>query len=137
MAVLHEPGESLKEKALKALEANHDTPSAPPKGANAATYGDEVEQRMRAIRMVRDLEPKRACQADMVRSLTRQLMDTPGDSIHYSDMLEKLRQAHDDWLHLEQKLWAANYIIRSTQWLVDLLADPGTEAAKEAGSSLS
>lgn len=86
---------------------------------------DDVELRLHAIRLVRDLGPKRACFAERVRDLSLSLVETSGDSIHYRGVLEKLREAHDEWLRLEEKLWAANYIIKSTQWLIDALSDPG------------
>lgn len=95
--------------------------------------GDEVELRLQAIRLVRDLGPKRSCFAERVRDLSLSLVETSGDSIHYRAALEKLHEAHEEWLRLEEKLWAATYIIRSTQWLVDLLADPSERTGEATG----
>ncbi len=126
MAALPEPNESLKEKALKALEANWEAPPAPARPAPASGgYAEEVELRLLAIRTVRDLEPKRSCQSELFRILTRRLLDTPSDSIHYEELLQQLRVAHAELRRLEQELWKANHKIRATQWLVELLDDPG------------
>lgn len=133
MAALQESNDSLKERARRVLMDNPE----PPAHANPSLAGhaDEVELRLRAIRLVRDLEPKRACYNERVRDLSLSLVETSGDSIHYKALLEKLREAHEEWLRLEEKLLAANYVIRSTQWLVDLLADPGSAAVKEVAAA--
>lgn len=135
MAAAQEHSESLRERARRALLDNPDPEyTAPAPGAQAGVTStgtaessgttDQIDLRLKAIRLVRDLEPRRACYAERVRDLSRTLMQLPGDSVHYRNVLEKLREAHGEWMALEERLWAANYIIRSTQWLVDLLADP-------------
>lgn len=83
-----------------------------------------IASRLRAIAMVRELEPRRACYADRVRELSRSLTHLPEHSVHFRTVLDRLREAHGEWQVLEEQLQAAQYIIRSTQWLVDLLADP-------------
>jgi hypothetical protein len=126
MAAVQEAPESLKERARRVLLDNSE-PGAGPGPApvtEASRYTELIDLRLRAIRLVRDMEPKRACFSERVRSLSQNLVEVPGDSIHYRSVLEKLREAHQEWLGLEEMLWAANYMIRSTQWLVDLLADP-------------
>jgi hypothetical protein len=153
MAAAPEPQESLRERARRALLDNPDpaslppAPPAPPARVAAAGLGagnepggtsdpaihpgDQIQERLSAIRLVRELEPKRACYADRVRDLSRTLTQLSGDSVHYGAVVDKLREAHAEWLQLEERLWAAHYIIRSTQWLVDLLTDPAE--GKEAG----
>lgn len=149
MASAQEAQESLRERARRALMDNpdHEPPTSPPPlavppsraEARAEWEGDpgsaaeQIDLRLRAIRMVREHEPRRACYAERVKDLSQSLLHLPGDSIHYRSVLEKLQEAHGEWLALEEKLWAATYIIRSTQWLVDLLADPATgrEGASE------
>ena len=136
--------ESLRERARRALldnpEQEHSAvpPAAQPVAqaspAEADGPSDQIELRLRAIRLVRDQEPKRACYAERVRDLSRALMQLPGDSVHYRAVLEKLQEAHAEWLALEEKLWAANYTIRSTQWLVDLLADPTADMERGASA---
>jgi len=130
MSALTEANESLKERARRVLMDNPEPPAhaAPDTGS----YAEQVELRLRAIRLMRDMEPKRACYGERVRDLSRSLAETAGDSIHYRSLLEKLREAHEEWLRLEERLWAANYIIRSTQWLVDLLADPALALTGDA-----
>jgi hypothetical protein len=130
MTTLHEAPETLKERARRALLAN----SMPPERAqlppdlevpvNGEEIVEQVDLRLRAIRLVRDLEPKRARCADRVRELSRSLGVTPGDSIHYRSLLDRLGESHEDWLELEERLWSAHYVIRSTQWVVDLLTCP-------------
>lgn len=123
MAAAQEAHESLKERARRALLDNSEP--QPQGGPEVAGYGDLIELRLRAIRLVRDMGPKLACYGERVRHLSRSLVEISGDSVHYRSMLDRLREAHEEWLRLEEKLWAANYVIRSTQWLVELLADPG------------
>ncbi len=135
MSALPEVTDSLKERARRVLLDNPEPPAhaAPDTGG----YADQVELRLRAIRLVRDMEPKRTCYGERVRDLSRSLVETSGDSIHYRALLDKLREAHEEWLRLEERLWAASYIIRSTQWLVDLLADPtlGVSPTEQAAAA--
>ncbi|HYG60376.1 MAG TPA: hypothetical protein VD902_20080 [Symbiobacteriaceae bacterium] len=137
MAAAQDAQDSLRERARRVLMDNHPEqepaahaparPEAEPSGT-----GEQIALRLQAIRLVRELEPKRACYADRVRDLSRTLMQLSGDSVHYRTVLQKLQEAHEEWQDLEEKMWAANYILRSTEWLVQLLADP-TEQGKEAG----
>jgi hypothetical protein len=130
VTTLHDAPDSLKERARRALLANEmPTESVQPVHApditiNCAEIAEQVDLRLRAIRMVRDLEPKRVGCADRVRELSLSLGITPGDSIHYRSLLDKLGETHEDWLELEERLWSAHYLIRSTQWIVDLLTCP-------------
>jgi hypothetical protein len=137
MAAVPDPQESLRERARRALLDNPDpaaqVAAVPAAGGDAAANGELIQERLKAIRLVRELEPKRSCFADRVRDLSRTLTQLPGDSVHYRAVLDKLRDAHAEWLALEERLWAAHYVIRSTQWLVDLLANP-LEEGKEPGS---
>ena len=142
MAAAQEAHESLRERARRVLMDNpeHETlaavtaPTRPEATTEPEATGtaDEIGERLQAIRLVRELEPKRACYADRVRDLSRTLLQLPGDSVHYRTVLQRLQEAHEEWQTLEEKIWAANYIIRSTQWLVELLADPGIHG-KEGG----
>lgn len=148
MAAAQEAHDSLRERARRALLDNPDpgeftapahafTPAAAPANAGATGYMELIDVRLRAIRLVRELEPKRACFADMVRTLTQSLVDLPGDSVHYRAALEKLREAHAEWRDLEEALWGAQHEIRATQWLVDLLSEPehsGSPGAREAAA---
>lgn len=122
--------DSLKERARRVLMDNPDPAAHPPAGP--AFHADEIELRLKAIRTVRELEPKRVCMSERVRDLSISLVETPGDSIHYKTLLEKLKEAHEELQRLEERLWAANHVIRSTQWLIDLLADPSHLPAEAA-----
>jgi len=126
MTTVHEAPESLKERAQRALLANEIARTSQPLAVSVNTMdiNEQVELRLRAIRVVRDLEPKRARCAERVRELSVSLGITPGDSIHYRSLLDRLGESHEDWLELEEKLWSAHYDIRSTQWIVDLLTCP-------------
>jgi hypothetical protein len=108
------------------------SPAGPDPAMDPQSTAEQIQQRLQAIRLMRELEPKRACYADRVRDLSRQLTQLPGDSVHYRAVLDKLRDAHSEWQALEEKLWAAQYVLRSTQWLVDLLADPQESLREEA-----
>lgn len=128
MAAVQEATETLKERARRVLLDNSEPQTQPV--TEASRYTELIDLRLRAIRLVRDMEPKRACYNERVRALSHNLVEVPGDSVHYRNVLDKLREAHQEWLNLEEMLWAANYVIRSTQWLVDLLADPGAGPAE-------
>lgn len=128
MSAPQEANESLADRARRILKDNpepqlqHQQQIQPPlEGSN---YTELIELRLRAIRLLRELEPKRACFGARVRELSRSLAETPGESIHYRSLLERLREAHGEWVQLEERLWAATYVVRSTQWLVDLLSAP-------------
>ncbi|HYF94718.1 MAG TPA: hypothetical protein VD969_21095 [Symbiobacteriaceae bacterium] len=140
MAAAQEGPESLRERARRALLDNPD-PALPvvthPGAALAAepsSTSEQLEQRLKAIQLVRDLEPRRACYADRVKELSRSLTQLPDHSVHFRTVLDRLREAHSEWQVLEEKLQAAHYVIRSTQWLVDLLADPFGSDREVAGS---
>lgn len=122
--------DTLKERARRVLMDNPDPAAAPP--VAPAVHVDEINLRLKAIRTVRELEPKRVCMSERVRDLSISLVETSGDSIHYKTLLEKLKEAHEELQRLEERLWAANHAIRSTQWLIDLLADPGHLPAEAA-----
>jgi len=127
MTTLHEAPDSLKERSRRALLANSRAvepahgPTAFEVPVNNEEIAEQVDLRLRAIRLVRDLDPKRARCAERVRELSRSLAATPGDSIHYRAVLDRLGESHEDWLELEERLWSAHYVIRSTQWVIDLL----------------
>lgn len=154
MAAAPEAHESLRERARRALMDNPDPElllaAVPPNpGSQAATPAAQASQapptfdppsnaghianRLQAIAMVRELEPRRACYADRVRELSRSLTHLPEHSVHFRTVLDRLREAHGEWQVLEEQLQAAQYVIRSTQWLVDLLADPYTGSREVAG----
>lgn len=130
MAAAQEGADSLRERARRALLDNpepimapvgqhHAHPAPEPSGTT-----EQIEQRLRAIQLVRELEPRRACCIDRVKELSRSLTQLPEHSIHFRTVLDRLREAHAEWQVLEEKLQAAQYVIRSTQWLVELLSDP-------------
>ncbi|MGE5673753.1 MAG: hypothetical protein ACM3XM_07675 [Mycobacterium leprae] len=87
-------------------------------------YARLLHQRLHAIRVIQEREPEQLCAGRRVRELSKALAETPGDSVHYRAMLHCLREVHEEWLRLEEEIAAANHIIRSTQWLVELLAEP-------------
>ncbi|HWI61270.1 MAG TPA: hypothetical protein VNT75_05520 [Symbiobacteriaceae bacterium] len=128
MAAAQEGPESLRERARRALLDNPD-PVMPamahqhPAAAPSPTT-EQIEARLRAIALVRDLEPRRSCYADRVKDLSRSLTQLPEHSVHFRTVLDRLREAHAEWQVLEEQIQSAQYIIRSTQWLVALLADP-------------
>jgi len=100
--------------------------------AEPTPAASHIADRLQAIAMVRELEPRRACYADRVKELSRSLTNLPEHSVHFRTVLDRLREAHGEWQVLEEQLQAAQYVIRSTQWLVDLLADPYTGSREVA-----
>ncbi|HEY3367848.1 MAG TPA: hypothetical protein VGK74_22545 [Symbiobacteriaceae bacterium] len=104
-----------------ARAAQHQPAPAQPEALNFTAM---VQQRLQAIRMMQELMPKQACSSQRVRELSQSLGTTPGDSVYYRSILEKLREAHEEWLDLEEQLWDADHVVRSTQWLVDILSEP-------------
>lgn len=139
MAAAQEGSESLRERARRALLDNPDPVmvavaqnAAIPASESTSTTTEQIEQRLRAISLVREMEPRRACYADRVRDLSHSLTQLPDHSVHFRTVLDRLREAHAEWQVLEEKLQAAHYIIRSTQWLVDLLADPNIRSREVA-----
>ena len=142
MAAAQEGHESLRERARRALLDNPEIPLQPQASlvpaqpaAEPGSHTEQIELRLQAIRVVRDLEPRRTCFAERVRDLTRSLVELPFDSVHYGAVLEKLQEAHVELRTLDEKLWAATYMIRSTQWLVDLLADPAAPGGREVAAA--
>lgn len=123
MAIMQDDGASVGERARRALQDNVQ-PMPRPSG-EGADYTELISRRLGAIRLVRELGPKKECYGRQVRDFSRHLAELDGDSVHYRAVLEKLREAHEEWLRLEEKLLEAHYIVRSTQWLVDLLTAPG------------
>lgn len=123
MAVAQDDGASLGERARRALQDNVQPLTRTP--GEGADYTELIARRLGAIRVVRELGPKKDCFGRQVRDFSRHLAELDGDSIHYRSVLEKLREAHEEWLRLEERLLEAGYIIRSTQWLIDLLTAPG------------
>ncbi len=94
-------------------------PSGPPLRAS-----DLIEQRIHAIHILRELDPKRFCFRQRVEELSRRLVHTPGDSVHYGDLLQWLAEAHAELRRLESQIEEAQHVVRSTEWLVDMLTDP-------------
>lgn len=107
-------------------------PQAAEAAAEPSSTAGHIADRLQAIAMVRELEPRRACYADRVKELSRSLTNLPEHSVHFRTVLDRLREAHGEWQVLEEQLQAAQYVIRSTQWLVDLLADPYTGSREVA-----
>lgn len=83
-----------------------------------------VLERLKAIRAMQELLPKQTCSSQRVRELSHTLATTSGESVYYRSILDHLREAHEEWLDLEEQLWDADHIIRSTQWLMEMLAEP-------------
>jgi hypothetical protein len=128
LASEQETHDRLLEKARRALSDNPEPGQKEVATVATESYMDQIDLRIRAIQILRENGPKRVCFSERVRSLTQSLLQIPGDSVHYKNILERLQKSHEEWLLLEEKLWAANYTIRSTEWLVELLADPGEES---------
>lgn len=132
MASMQEGAGSVRERMEQALRDNPERSDRTGKASDLPACSQLVETRLRALQTVRDLEPRRVCYADRVRDLKQTLANTPGHSAHFDTLLEKLREARTELLKLEQQLLAASYDIRTTKWLVDLLADPSSEVAATA-----
>lgn len=133
MAVVQDEGGSLGERARRALQDNVQHLARTP--GEGADYTELIARRLGAIRVMRELGPKKDCYGRQVRDFSCHLAELDGDSVHYRSVLEKLREAHEEWLRLEERLLEAGYIIRSTQWLVDLLTAPGEARVQEEVAS--
>lgn len=140
MAVPHDPAQelSLKERARLALTANpqgseeerpaprsRELAGARPEGS----YTELVELRLQAIQQVREMAPRRACYGEWIHDLEQSLSQIPRHSVHYRPTVQRLLEAHEEWLELEERLRAAHEVIRSTQWLVNLLTEPSVASA--------
>ncbi|MFZ5824485.1 MAG: hypothetical protein ACOY94_09165 [Bacillota bacterium] len=110
-------------------------PQAPVHLGHEATPGtmELLERRMWAIQLVRELEPQRACFRQRVQELSRRLAQTPTDSVHYAQLLQRLAEAHTELSRLEGQVEEAQHVIRSTEWLMELLSDPTRTWARQAG----
>jgi hypothetical protein len=93
-------------------------------GRPEVSYTDLIALRLRAIQHVRDMAPRRSCYGSWLEDLEQSLGQIPRHSVHYKPTVQRLLEAHEEWLDLEERLRSAHEIIRSTQWLVSLLADP-------------
>jgi|GEM_PF-2964431 len=119
----HAPAvEALRQGAKAARQA--DPEPSPKLAAQPLRAPDLIEQRLHAIQVLRELAPKRTCYRQRVDELSRRLVNTPGDSIHYGDLLQWLAEAHGELRRLESEIEEAQHVVRSTEWLVDMLADP-------------
>lgn len=83
-----------------------------------------VDRRVEAIRLVRDLEPRRSCSRQRVQELQGRLNVTPTESVHYAPLLQRLAEAHAELSRLEGRIEEAQHIIRSSEWLMEMLTDP-------------
>lgn len=124
MAVMHHgPGQNRSEVA-----ADRDEAAVAPlhqwDGYDRVDVVHWLDQRLQAVHLVRELEPRRACFRQRVQELSRRLGQTPTDSVHYADLLERLAEAHRELSHLEAHVEASQHLIRSTEWLMELLTDP-------------
>lgn len=108
-------------------------PAAEPAPAQAAAPADDypslVAHRLRAIALVRELQPKRRCYQLRVKEMSERLMRTPGESVHYTSVLRWLGEAHEELRRLDGRIEAAQHVLRTTEWLVEMLADPFGAAA--------
>lgn len=102
-------------------------PAAPkPQGSGPVAIPDIqlVTRRLEAINLTRGLEPRLRCCRELVRELSQRLSQTSTDSVHYEGLLTRLRKAHAELRWLETQMEEALHVIRSTEWLVEILADP-------------
>jgi hypothetical protein len=104
----------------------------PPEPQTAAL----VERRMQAIRLVRDLEPRRNCFRQHVQELQQRLTRTPTDSVHYVALLGRLSEAHAELSRLVAQMEEAQHVIRSTEWLMEVLTDPTRTWSRPAGEEM-
>lgn len=105
----------------------------PESRADAASL---VDRRMRAIYQVRELEPRRTCFRQRVHELQQRLSHTPTDSVHYAHLLARLAEAHGELNRLEGHIEEAQHIIRSTEWLMEMLTDPTRSRGRPAAEEL-
>lgn len=104
----------------------------PPQGLAAwpAASGEQrldaeiVARRVQAIQLTRSLEPRLRCSRKLVQELSRRLGQTATDSVHYEGLLRRMREAHGELRWLEGQMEEAQHVIRSTEWLMEMLADP-------------
>jgi hypothetical protein len=99
-------------------------PKPPPSGPATLPDIHLVTRRVEAINLTRGLEPRLRCCRDLVRELSQRLGQTATDSVHYEGLLARLRKAHAELRWLETQMEEAQHVIRSTEWLVEMLADP-------------
>lgn len=102
-------------------------------GGGAPGAVELLERRMWAIQLVRELEPQRSCFRQRVQELSRRLAQTPTDSVHYAQLLQRLAEAHGELTSLDVQVEEAQHVIRSTEWLMDLLTDPTRSQGQPAG----
>lgn len=95
-----------------------------PGDGGASSTLELLERRMCAIQLVRELEPQRSCFRQRVQELSRRLAQTPTDSVHYAQLLQRLAEAHGELTRLEGQVEEAQHVIHSTEWLMELLSDP-------------
>lgn len=104
----------------------------PEQGAAAGTL-ELLQRRMSAIHLVRELEPQRTCFRQRVQELSQRLAQTPTDSVHYAHLLQRLAEAHGELSQLEAQVEEGQHVIRSTEWLMELLSDPTRSWGRPAG----
>ncbi|MFZ5814215.1 MAG: hypothetical protein ACOY93_02775 [Bacillota bacterium] len=147
MTAPHEALESVAERARRALRDNEESrPQAPvegrgplPAASPEPTWQETVglvQRRVEAIRLVRELEPRRLSFRQRVAELSSRLARTETDSVHYAQLLERLAEAHGHLVRLEGQIEEAQHLIRSSEWLLDLLTDPTRAGGSPAGEEL-
>lgn len=132
MAQPQEALDSVAERARRALRDNDaahlqaqaqarvEERQAPPFGSPAAL----IAERMRAIARVKELEPRLATSRLRANELSQRLTSTPTDSVHYAELLRWLAEVHAELRELEGEYEEAQHVIRSSAWLMKMLADP-------------
>ncbi|MEW8978145.1 MAG: hypothetical protein AB2385_07040 [Symbiobacterium sp.] len=141
MAQAHEALESVAERARRALRDNEaanlqvqaqalarPTENGQTSRAPALTgFGSTAEliaQRIQAIARVKELEPRLASARARAADLSQRLTSTATDSVHYAELLRWLAEVHGQLRQLEAEYEEAQHVIRGSQWVLHLLADP-------------
>lgn len=110
--------------------------SSVPQMLEPSETGSLLARRMGAIHVVRELEPRRTCARQRVQELQQRLSQTSTDSIHYPQLLQRLAEAHGELNRLEAQIEEARHIIRSTEWLMELLTDPTRSWGRHPGEEM-
>lgn len=141
MSQAHETLESVAERARRALRDNEaanlqaQAQSAPraaegthregaPIQQGIGTPSELINQRIRAIARVRELEPRLASARARAADLSQRLTSTATDSVHYAELLRWLAEVHTQLRQLESEYEEAQHVIRNSAWVMHLLADP-------------
>lgn len=110
--------------------SQHEQAGAQSEAGREISCAELVERRLQALHEVRELSPRRHACGEWLQELEENLREIPHHSVHYRPTVERLLEAQEEWMALEERLRSAHEVIRSTQWLVALLAGPARGLAE-------